>query len=76
MRNPFRSESGSFRLVIVVIAAALAVVVAAAIDLWLGVAAAVLAIAGFLWWLVQEPVPGAGEPAPPLESSTLSGSSV
>jgi hypothetical protein len=73
MRNPLRSEAEAFRFLIAVIIAALVIVGAAYLNTWLGVAAAVLAVAGILWWLKQEPVPGASDVLPPLESGTPRG---
>ena len=70
MKNPLRSEAEAFRFLFAVIIGALVIVGAAYLNTWLGVAAAVLAVAGILWWLRQEPVPGAGDPAPKLESAT------
>jgi hypothetical protein len=63
VRNPLRSEGEAFRFLIVVIVAAVVIIVAAFINTWLGVAAAVLAVAGVVWWLMQEPVPGAADAA-------------
>ncbi|HKB93265.1 MAG TPA: hypothetical protein VKC62_03400 [Gaiellaceae bacterium] len=74
MRNPLRSEAEAFRFLLVVIVAALVIVGAAYANTWLGVAAAVVAVAGIAWWLIQEPVPGAADPAPRLTSSTPPGS--
>ena len=73
MRNPLRSETEAFRFLIAVIVGALVIVGAAYVDMWLGVAAAVLAVTGIGWWLRQEPVPGAGEPALRLASGTPRG---
>ncbi|MGH2934506.1 MAG: hypothetical protein ACRDL2_08335 [Gaiellaceae bacterium] len=73
MRNPLRSEAEAFRFLIVAIVAALVIVGAAYVNTWLGVAAAVLAVAGIAWWLMQEPVPGAADPAPRLASGTPPG---
>ena len=73
MRNPLRSEAEAFRFLIAVIIAALVIVGAAYLNTWLGVAAAVLAVAGIVWWLKQEPVPGASDVLPPLESGTPRG---
>jgi hypothetical protein len=70
MRNPLRSEAEAFRFLVAVIIGALVIVGAAYLNTWLGVAAAVLAVAGIVWWLRQEPVPGAGDPAPKLASET------
>jgi hypothetical protein len=73
MRNPFRSEGEMFRLVVVVIVGVVLIVIGAWINTWLGVAAAVLAVAGLVWWLMQEPVPGTADPAPRLDSGTPAG---
>ena len=73
MRNPLRSETEAFRFLIAVIVGALVIVGAAYVNTWLGVAAAILAVAGIGWWLKDEPVPGAHEPPPPLESTTPPG---
>jgi len=69
MRNPLRSEREAFRFVIVVIGGALVIVGAAYLNTWLGVAAAVVAVGGIVWWLLEEPAP-----APPrLASATPPG---
>ena len=73
MRNPLRSEPEAFRFLIAVIVAAAVIVGAAYVNTWLGVAAAVLAIAGLAWWLMQEPVPGAADPPRKLVPSTPPG---
>ena len=73
MRNPLRSEAESFRFLIAVIIGALVIVGAAYLNTWLGVAAAIVAVAGILWWLMQEPVPGSSDSAPRLESETPRG---
>jgi hypothetical protein len=73
VRNPLRSEGEAFRFLIVVIAAAVVIVVAAIINTWLGVAAAILAVGGIVWWLMQEPVPGAAEREPVVDPSTPTG---
>ena len=73
MRNPLRSEAEAFRFLIAVIVGALVIVGAAAIDTWLGVAAAVLAVGGLVWWLKQEPIPGAADPARRLTADTPAG---
>ena len=57
MRNPLRSEAEAFRFLIAVIIAALVIAGAAYLNTWLGVAAAVVAVAGIVWWLRQEPAP-------------------
>jgi hypothetical protein len=64
MRNPLRSEAEAFRFLIAVIIGALVIVGAAYLNTWLGVAAAVAVVAGILWWLMQEPVPGAADSPP------------
>jgi len=73
MRNPLRSEAEAYRFLGVVIVGAALIIVAAFINTWLGVAVAVLAFAGLAWWLRQEPVPGAADPAPVLASGTPPG---
>jgi hypothetical protein len=70
VRNPLRSEGEAFRFLVAVIIGALVIIGAAYLNTWLGVAAAVLAVAGIVWWLMQEPVPGVADPAPQLTSST------
>ena len=57
MHNPFRSENSAFRFLLVVIVAAIVIAAASAIDMWLGVAAAVLDIAAIVVWL-RRPRPG------------------
>ena len=59
MRNPLRREAEAFRFLVAVIIAALVIAGAAYLNTWLGVAAAVLAVAGIAWWLRQDPLPGA-----------------
>ncbi len=73
MRNPLRSESEAFRFLLVVIVGALVIVGGAYLNTWLGVAAAVLAVAGIVWWLMQEALPGVVEPAHKVDSSTPPG---
>jgi hypothetical protein len=72
-RNPFRSESEMFRFLVVVIVGAVLIGIGAWIDVWVGVAVAIVAVAGVVWWLMQEPVPGAAEAAPRLASDTPAG---
>ena len=48
-RNPFRSEGEMFKLLGVVIGAAILIVIGAAINTWLGVVVAVVAVAGVVW---------------------------
>ena len=73
MRNPLRSEDEAFRFLIASVVAALVIAGAAYVNTWLGVAAAVLAVAGILWWLKQEPVPGAADVRPKIASETPPG---
>jgi len=72
-RNPFRSESEMFRFLGVIIVGAVLVAVGAWINVWVGVAVAIVAVAGVVWWLMQEPVPGTADPAPRLQSETPAG---
>ena len=51
MRNPLRSEAEAFRFLLVVIAGAVAIFGCAAVNEWLGVAAAVAVVGGIVWWL-------------------------
>jgi len=73
MRNPLRSEDEAFRFLIASVVAALVIAGAAYVNTWLGVAAAVLAVAGILWWLKQEPVPGTADQQPKITSETPPG---
>lgn len=73
MRNPLRSEAEAYRFLGVVVVGAAAIISFAYANTWAGVAAAVLAVGGLVWWLTHEPVPGAAEPAPPLVSGTPPG---
>jgi hypothetical protein len=73
MRNPLRSEAEAFRFLIAVIVGALVIIGAAYVNTWLGVAAAIVAVGGIGWWLKQEPVPGAADPPPKLESASPPG---
>lgn len=73
MRNPLRSEAEAFRFLIAVIVGALVIVGAAALNTWLGVAAAVVAVAGLVLWLKQEPIPGAADPPQRLTAETPPG---
>src|SRR5215216_5099553 len=72
-RNPFRSENEMFRFLGVVIVGAVLVVVGSLINVWIGVAVAVAAAAGIVWWLMQEPIPGSESPEPKLASGTPAG---
>jgi len=51
MRNPIRSEAEAFRFLLVVVAGAIVIAVGAALNMWLGVAAAVLVLAGIGLWV-------------------------
>jgi hypothetical protein len=73
MRNPLRSEAESFRFLIAVIVGAVVIVGAAYLNTWLGVSAAILAVTGIVWWLKDEPVPGAHDAPPRLDSTTPPG---
>jgi hypothetical protein len=53
MRNPLRSEAEAFRFLIVVIVGALVIVGASYLNVWVGVAAAVVVVAGIVWWLMH-----------------------
>lgn len=74
MRNPLRSEPEAFRFLGVVVVGAAIIIGCSYANLWLGVAAAVLVVAGVVWWLLHEPVPGTAEPKLRLASGTPSGS--
>jgi hypothetical protein len=71
MQNPLRSEAEAFRFLVVVIAGAVVVGVAAYINLWVGVAAAVIVVAGVVVWLMR--APSQLPPPPKLISSTPDG---
>jgi hypothetical protein len=73
MRNPLRSEDEAFRFLIVVVIGAAIVIAAAYGNRWAGVAAAILAFAGLVWWLMHEPVPGSAEAPRKLASGTPPG---
>jgi len=73
MRNPLRSEAEAFRFLIAVIVGAIVIVGAAYVNTWLGVAAAILAVGGIVWWLKDEPVPGAADAPPKLTADTPPG---
>ena len=62
MRNPLRSEADMYRFLWIVVGGAIVIVVAAVINKWVGVAAAVIFFGALGWWLLHEPVPGAGDP--------------
>jgi predicted membrane channel-forming protein YqfA (hemolysin III family) len=51
MRNPLRSEAEAFRFLLVVIAGAAVIVVCSTLNTWLGVAGAVVVLAGIAWWI-------------------------
>jgi hypothetical protein len=73
MRNPLRSEGEAYRLLWIVVLGAAVIIAAAFINMWLGVAVAVIAFAALGWWLMKEPVPGAAEPPPVVTSGTPPG---
>src|SRR5947209_18622552 len=73
MRNPLRSEAMAFRFLRSVIVAALVIAGAAYVNTWLGVAAAVVSVGGLVWWLMQEPLPGAADAPPKLDPTTPPG---
>jgi hypothetical protein len=62
-RNPFRSEAAAFRFVGVAVVGALLIIGAAALNTWLGLAVAILVLAGVMWWYEHQPSP----PPPPVE---------
>jgi hypothetical protein len=73
MRNPLRSEAEAYRFLGVVIVGAAVIIGAAFINMWLGVAVAVVAFAALTRWLMQEPVPGSADPPPVVASGTPPG---
>jgi hypothetical protein len=73
MRNPLRSEAEAYRFLGIVIVGAAVIIGAAFINMWLGVAVAVIAFAALGWWLMKEPVPGAADSAPVVTSGTPPG---
>ena len=62
MRNPLGSEAEAYRFLWIVVGGVTVIVVGAAINMWLGVAAAAIAFAALGWWFFREPVPGAADP--------------
>jgi hypothetical protein len=58
MRNPLRSEEQAFRFLIVVIVGALVIAGCAALNTWVGVAAAVIVVGGIVYWLRVPPTAG------------------
>jgi hypothetical protein len=73
MRNPLRNEAEAYRFLWIVVGGVAVIVVGAAINKWLGVAAAVIAFAALGWWFFKEPVPGAGDPPKQVLSATPPG---
>jgi hypothetical protein len=73
MRNPLRTESEAFRFLLVVIVGALVIALGATINTWLGVAAAVVVVAGVVRWLMQDALPGTVEPVHKVDPSTPGG---
>jgi hypothetical protein len=55
MRNPLRSEAEAFRFLVVVLIGAVVIGAAAVLNTWVGVAAAVLVVAGIAAWLTGAP---------------------
>jgi hypothetical protein len=53
VRNPLGSEAEAFRFLWIVVGGALAIVVAAAINTWVGVAVAVIALVALCRWLLR-----------------------
>jgi hypothetical protein len=51
MRNPFRSEAEAFRFLVVSLVAAVIIGAASWINTWVGVAAALVVVAGVIWGL-------------------------
>jgi hypothetical protein len=58
VRNPLRSEAEAFRFLGVVIVGALVIAAAAYVNTWVGVAAAVLVVAGVVRWVRSGPPTG------------------
>jgi hypothetical protein len=73
VRNPLRSEAEAYRFLGVIIVGAAVIIAASFINTWLGVAVAVLVFAGLVWWLRQEPVPGAADAPLVVTSHTAPG---
>jgi hypothetical protein len=73
MRNPLRSEAEAFRFLMATIVGALVIAGAAYLNMWLGVAAAVIAVGGILWWLRDEPIPGSADPPRKIAAETPPG---
>jgi nucleotide-binding universal stress UspA family protein len=55
MQNPLRSEAAAFRFVGVTVVGALVIVGAAKLNTWLGVAVAIVVVAGVAWWYWRQP---------------------
>jgi hypothetical protein len=73
MRNPLRSEAEAFRFLMATIVGAVVIAVAAYVNTWLGVAAAIVAVGGILWWLRDEPIPGSADPPRRIAAETPPG---
>jgi hypothetical protein len=73
MRNPLRSEAEAFRFLMATIVGALVIAGAAYVNRWLGVAAAIIAAGGILWWLRDEPIPGSADPPRKIAAETPPG---
>jgi hypothetical protein len=73
MRNPLHSEAEAYRFLGVVIVGAAVIIGAAFINMWVGVAVAVIAFVALTRWLMREPVPGAADPPSVVASGTPPG---
>jgi hypothetical protein len=77
VRNPFRSEAEAFRFLLVVIAACVLIVIASKwINVWLGLAVAIVESAALTWWIFfhrreEQPVLQAPPPHPAGERRIL-----
>lgn len=65
MQNPFRSEAVAYRFLLVLVGCFAAIVLAdQLLGRWAALAAAILALAGFTWWVVF-----GGKPAAPVRTA-------
>jgi hypothetical protein len=77
VRNPVRSESDAFRVVLLTIGYFALIVIASVIDVWAGVAVFVVLTLLVLWWVLgrrgpaEPPVRAAPAPSPPDEHRIL-----
>src|SRR5438105_3204546 len=51
MRNPFRTEAEAFRFLLIFIGAAALIVIGSRINVWLGLAVAIVESAALTWWV-------------------------